>query len=320
MKIHLPNSAFLHNIDGFLRKFDPTNPDILKITANKNWISVHPLCIAMVAALGLKAGTVECESFEAKSKHYFERIGLFKIVGIESGITFESHEESGRFIPVIQIITPEEQSKFIQDIIPMLHLQKKYQRDTIVYVLGELIRNVIEHARTPKGAIVCAQYHKKNNKIRIGIADTGIGIKSSITPFYPQATSDLSAIQLALWPGITGTTENIGGTEQNFGAGLFFTKSIAKANGDFFMIYSGDSMYKLLREKLSKRLELNIDPFLDVSSRVTRLPYWQGTIVGIDITLDQTNEFDSLLLALNQTLNKAIRDRKRPMFRKPKFV
>jgi hypothetical protein len=43
MKIHLPNSVFLGNIDPFFRGFDPFNPDSLQITANEKWISVHLL-------------------------------------------------------------------------------------------------------------------------------------------------------------------------------------------------------------------------------------------------------------------------------------
>lgn len=35
MKIHLPNSAFLGNIDPFLRGFNTANPDKLEISANK---------------------------------------------------------------------------------------------------------------------------------------------------------------------------------------------------------------------------------------------------------------------------------------------
>ena len=53
MKIYLPNSAFLGNIDPFLRTFVSSNPKKLEITANKKWISIHPVVLSMVAALGL---------------------------------------------------------------------------------------------------------------------------------------------------------------------------------------------------------------------------------------------------------------------------
>ena len=53
MKIHIPNSAFLGNIDPFFRNFEPSHPDTLEITANEKWISVHPAVLSMIAALGV---------------------------------------------------------------------------------------------------------------------------------------------------------------------------------------------------------------------------------------------------------------------------
>ncbi|EKD47873.1 MAG: hypothetical protein ACD_65C00239G0001, partial [uncultured bacterium] len=39
--------------------------------------------------------------------------------------------------------------------------------------MSELVRNVLEHSMSKHGAIVSAQYYKKSNTVRIGIADTG---------------------------------------------------------------------------------------------------------------------------------------------------
>ena len=84
MNIHLPNSAFLGNIDPFLRGFDSKKPDELIITSNKRWISLHPVVLSMVAALGIQLSPdkIEFSELEAKSKHYLERMGLFDLLGI----------------------------------------------------------------------------------------------------------------------------------------------------------------------------------------------------------------------------------------------
>lgn len=320
MKIHLPNSAFLGNIDSFLRSFDPSHPDLLEITANQKWISVHPVVLSLVAALGLriKPENIQCEKFEARSKHYFVRMGLFKILNVSSEISVVEHEPAGRFIPITQIRTSDELTRFITEMIPLLHLEAE-QAKTIGYIVSELVRNVIEHANTPNGALLCAQYYKKSNAIRIGIADTGVGIKATINRSYPVNT-DLDAVQLALTPGITGMTRNEGGTEQNAGAGLFFIKSIASINRDFFMIYSGKGLYKLLKKQSAKRPHLNADPFQDRHSKEGDLPYWQGTVVGIDLTLDQTEEFSLLLDAIRKTYSMAVRERKKMRYKKPRFI
>ena len=81
MKIHLPNSAFLGNIDPFFRGFDPADPGRLEITANEKWISVHPVVLSMIAALGVSMKPeIRCEKLEAKSRHYLVRMGLFRIL------------------------------------------------------------------------------------------------------------------------------------------------------------------------------------------------------------------------------------------------
>ena len=320
VKIHLPNSAFLGNIDPFLEGFDPSNPHFLEITANKKWISVHPVVISMVAALGLtvKSGNIRCEKLEATSKHYLERMGLFKILNISTGIHIIEHESAGRFIPVTRIQTSDELTRFITDMIPLLHLEAE-QAKTIGYIVSELARNVLEHAQAENGAVLCAQYYKKSNSIRIGIADSGVGIKTTINRAHP-AKSHLEAIQLALWPGVTGTTRREGGTEQNAGAGLFFIKSIAGVNRDFFVTYSGNAVYKLLKTHHKKRLILNADPFRDRHSKDENMPFWQGTVVGVDMTLDQTGEFSLLLNAIGETYSKAVRERKKSRYKKPRFI
>jgi len=320
MKIHLPNSAFLGNIDPFLRQFDSSSPDCLEITANEKWISVHPVVLSMIGALGLtmESAKIRCENFTAKSKHYLVRMKLFKMLGIASDINIVEHEPAGRFIPLTQIRSSSELTKFITEMIPLLHL-KPEQAETIGYIVSELVRNVIEHADAKNGAILCAQYYKKSNSIRIGIADTGVGIKATINRSY-SAETDLDAIQLALWPGITGTTRREGGTEQNAGAGLFFIKSIASVNRDFFVIYSGNGFYKLLKRTSMKRLRLMADPFQDKHSKDNDLPLWHGTVVGVDITLDQTREFSLILSEIRKTYSSAVRERRKARYKRPRFV
>lgn len=276
----------------------------------------------MVAALGM---TVKPENIrhkiQSKSGHYLERMGLFRMWGIDSGMHIVEHEESGRFIPLTKIRTQQELTKLIENIIPLLHLNSyPQQADTMRYIIDEIARNVIEHADADHGAIVCAQYYPRSKKIRIGIADTGLGVRITIGRHHP-VKSYMDAIQLALWPGITGTTNKPGGTSHNAGAGLFFTKSIARVNQDHFLIYSGDAMYKLLSPKDEERLSMPHDPFDDRHSKEEGLPFWKGTAVGIDITLEQTEQFQTLLRALNQVLENAVRERKKKIIYKlPRFI
>lgn len=320
MKIRIPNSVWLGNINPFLASFDLSQPQSLQLSFHHRWFSLHPVVLSMIAALGanLKPEHIHCASLEAKSRYYLQRMGLFKALHIDMGLDdMVAHEPAGRFIPLTQINTADELSAFVLNMIPLLHLQPEPAR-TMGYIMSELGRNVIEHAATKNGAFLCAQYYQKSNTIRVGIADGGVGIKQAISQSH-QPRSDLEAIRLALTPGITGVTRREGGNEINAGAGLFFIKSIAQSSRDFFVVYSGDALYKLLRRSSSK-LKLNADPFKDRHSVQEGLPYWSGTVVGIDINLNETEEFTLLLDAIHETFTEAIRERKKAKYKKARFV
>lgn len=317
MKVHISNSAFIGNIDPFIRGIDMSDESKLEITTNDKWVSVHPVVLCIIAALGLRNDNTQviCDTLTAKSAPYLERMGLFKVLNVSSGIKIREHEPAGRFIPLTIIKDSDQLSKFITDVIPLLHLEPK-QVDPIRYVVSELVRNVLEHAGSDLGAIVSAQYHKKSNMIRIGIADIGLGIKKTINQSH-SASTHLDAIRLAMIPGITGTTKREGGTDFNAGAGLFFIKSISKVKRNFFMIYSGDTMYKLLKKQSDR---LFADPMRDRHSVNEDFPEWKGTIVGVDISLDENEQFSALLDLIREVYSKSVRERREQKYRKPRFI
>lgn len=323
MEIHLPNSAFIGNIDSFLAHFDSSKRERLTITSNENWISIHPVVLSMIAALSLTVdqSKIDCKPITAKSAHYLDRMGLYKFLGVSPESAVKEHEPAGRFVPLTQIQTSDELTKFLTSIIPLLHLAETPRHaESIRYIISELVRNVLEHSGSSHGAIVSAQYFQKTNTIRIGIADTGSGIKNTINRSYA-AKDDFDAMRLALMPGITGTTTKEGGTEQNAGAGLFFIKSIASINRNFFMVYSGNALYKLLMRRQDNRgFSLYADPLKDRHSKKTDLPYWQGTVVGIDISLDTTNEFTVLLDLIRRTYRSAVQERRKARYKKARFI
>ena len=206
-----------------------------------------------------------------------------------------------------------------REMIPLLHLPEK-DAMVIKYIIGELVRNVLEHANAKCGAIVAAQYYKKTNKVSIAICDTGIGIwKSMNETWHPK--DDLEAVRYSLTPGITGTTSREGGTSENAGAGLFFIKSIAKITRSYFTIYSGKAEYTLLKNRTDqKSITLYADPFRDNSRRTNDLGDFHGTLVAVDIALDNTPEFKAIMSHIGSVYGEAIRERKRIKYRRPNFI
>lgn len=324
MRIYLSSSDYLRNFNRFIDGLDFSEPEKLEIKTHPNWINVHPAVLTLAAALALEVekDNVSFPELTAVSGSYLDRMGLFNFTSQKSPYEINEKDPSGRFVPISIIKTPSEQSKFISNIIPLLHLPPE-KTDSIKYVIGELVRNVLEHAHSETGAIVAAQYYAKSNTIRIGICDTGIGIRKSIEQFWPNhAQNDLDAIKWALNPGVSGTTTHEGGTGDNAGAGLYFIKSIAKIARNYFMIYSGSGIYKLLlRDKRFENPRLTINPDDDRHSERYNAPFFRGTLVAVDLTLDSDlDEFDKLLSRIRDTYGAAIRIRKKQKYRRFKFI
>ncbi len=275
----------------------------------------------MIGSLGksVDPDKISCEPILAPSGHYLTRMGLFKFIGVNPVCkVIVEHEPAGRFIPVTQVKNSGDLDRFLKELVPLLHLPGETTRvRAIQHIFSELIRNVLEHSLSPNGAVVCAQYFKSSNRIAIGVVDGGIGLKKSLRQSYP-VVDDKEAIRMALTPGITGTTNKPGGTAQNAGFGLFLIKSIAFVGSDFFTIISGESMYKLLQRKTTN-IKLNGNPFNDRHSMLA-IPKWNGVAVGVDISLDSTEEFRSLLDNIHRFYAKEVKGQRNERYKKPRFI
>ena len=322
MKIYLSNQCNLRNFQSFVKKLDFSEPNRLQITTHAKWITAHPANLVLTAALAIKVGrnNAEIVGQVPDSGLYLDRMGLYKLTCTSSPFSYSRREPTGRFVPISTIKTAEDQSRFIAEMIPLLHLSEPNTM-VIKYVVGELVRNVLEHACAKDGAIVAAQYYKKTNRISIAICDTGVGIWKSIQQSWRPKTN-LEALKLALTPGITGKTIREGGTSENAGAGLFFIKSIAKITRSYFVIYSGNAEYTMLkcRSDIKGLPKLSADPFHDRNTKTNDAPNFKGTLVAVDISLDETPELKFLLDAIGVVYGQAIRERKRIKYKEPKFI
>lgn len=320
MKIYFGNQDHLRNFKIFLNTLDLSDPETLEISTDKDRISIHPahltLAAALAATVGKERATITTDV--PSSGRILSQMGLYDFLRVESPFTGVAPEQSGRYIPLRVIKTQRDQSAFVADMVPLLHLPEKQAR-VIRYILGELVRNVLEHSHSEIGAIVAAKYQEKSHKVSLAICDTGIGIWRSMSAFWHPRT-DLDAIRLALSPGITGTTRKEGGTFENAGAGLFYVRSIAKTTRNYFVIYSGKAEYMLTKWDQRLRPRLIADPFEEEHASTDSAPDFHGTLVALDISLDNlTAEFDSLLHDIGNVYDEAIRERRRKKFYTPNF-
>lgn len=322
MEIHFPNSAHLQNVGGFVSKIDANDPGDLAFSMYDQYLSVHPFVLSLAAAAGsyVKSvgGTTTGTLYDTSSLRYLVRMGLFNFIDLKPPISVEEHEAAGRFIPLTQIRSSEELEEFIVEMVPLLHAAPE-EAGPIKFVISELVRNVLEHAASPVGALVCAQYYKKTARLSVGVADRGVGIRTSIGRSHP-AKSSLEAIRLALRPGITGTTNRFGGNEYNAGAGLFLVKSVAKASRNFFVAYSGDALFKLLKTPGKATPHIVADPWMEKARRLEGLPTWPGTAIGIDVSVAAHETFQELLVDIRKAYDLDVRIQKRASYRKARFV
>ena len=321
MRIYFSNQGNLRYFGSFVRKLDFEDVGRLEIITDERWVNVHPAYLVLAAALAKKVGKNNAEiiSDVPESGRYLDRMGLYNFIRTPSPFGEYRHKDpSGRFIPITFIKTTSDQSQFISEMVPLLHLGEN-DTSTIKYIIGELVRNVLEHAYAKDGAVVAAQYFKKTNRISLAICDTGIGLWKGLKIWNPRTDED--AIRLALTPGISGTTRREGGTAENAGAGLFFIKSIAKTSRSNFAIYSGDAAYMLKKTRPDqKKPTLKADPFADACVRETGLARFDGTLVAVDISLDATVEFKEMLDMIGNVYEAAIHERREQKYRKPNFI
>ena len=301
MKASLPTFAFLNNLEHFISLMDLSDLDNLDISLEGRWAQVHPVVLCTLASAGLAVrrggGKVTIVDSDIPVMRYFTRMGLHKFLGVEPDTTLTEHEAAGRFIPLTQIQNPKELEGFLTDMVPLLHASPE-DSQPIQYVVSELVRNVLEHSGSPDGAVVAAQYYQSTNRVSIGVVDSGVGVLKSMRRAH-NAGNDLNAIQLALRPGITGTTSRPGGTEFNAGAGLFFCKAIASVSQNSIVIFSGNGFFKLLRA--ADRNVLQVDPARDRATTRDDLPSWRGTVVGIDVSVDKNQAFSALLSLIRKS-------------------
>lgn len=95
------------------------------------------------------------------------------------------------FLPPTIIRSTEEHATFFNNrLSPLLHPLSEKQRDVLLHCLGEMLRNVHEHASSPLGAYVCCSHFPKADRISVAIVDTGVGIPTTIRGRYAKDLTD----------------------------------------------------------------------------------------------------------------------------------
>lgn len=140
----------------------------------------------------------------------------------------------------------------------------------LAFELGE---NVRQHSDSPEGALAL-ETDGSGKRIRMAVADAGIGIRASLirNPKHADIDDDLVAIERAVRAGETGEPGTGGGM------GLYLTRAIVRGNGGRVLLRSGEARWE---ECDDRRRERRLAPLL-------------GTLIGIETRTDRTLHDDQI--------------------------
>ena len=106
-------------------------------------------------------------------------------------------------------------------------------------------------------------------------------------------------------PGITGAqnTGMYGTATDNAGVGLFFTRAIAKATGGYFVLLSGDGVFRSKRLRKTDRPYIFHDAFDDPRHDFWTLDWsWPGTVAAVEIFTQNIPNFPKFFHSIRKQL------------------
>ena len=161
------------------------------------------------------------------------------------------------------------------------------------HVVSEALNNVCQHSDA--GGFCLAQYYPNHNRVRVCIADYGIGLRQSLAAFQPD--SDQDAIDCALAAGVTGRAIRLGQREvRNRGIGLSAIRGLVTQNQGELMIWSGTGI-----RREGGQIEFREGP------------HWQGTLISVTMP---RNEFPRSYRDVMRDLDQELRAREQGQVRR----
>ena len=88
------------------------------------------------------------------------------------------------------------------------------------------------------------------------------------------------------------------------------------------MLYSGSGIYRLLlRDRRFANPRLTLNPEEEHHAEQSDAPYFHGTLIAIDLTLDNDIQaFSELLAKIRDNYSSALRQRKKQQYKRFKFI
>ena len=218
--------------------------------------------------------------------NFLLQCGFFELIGEDGATPTEPRED--RTVKLTRISSSSDIPAFANMVMNILQIEDEELAGAVKYSLVELLRNVVQHSGSLNGGVAMAQYYPKTGLVEICVADTGVGIKSTINHAYPEIDSNLNALKFATLPHVSGTfgPSIYGSMGDNAGLGLFFIKQIASLSSGGFFLGSKDDLIDIWGDENGVQRKLY---------RHARAAGWPGTFAYLQLRRDTIVEFDSIL-------------------------
>lgn len=186
---------------------------------------------------------------------YLQRMDFFGVAGIQLTEHFTRRQTAGRFIELKRVddrtvsegaISTELAECLFPEFADSADPDESTPFDLVQHAASELILNVRQHSRGH--GFISAQRYPQAGLIRVGVADSGIGIRQSFEenapPFWDPKMTHLDSVRTALLPRASSKQHlpQAWGGAVNWGVGLSILQEITKLACGRFTLVSGNGV------------------------------------------------------------------------------
>ncbi|MDO1527906.1 hypothetical protein QMK61_03590 [Fulvimonas sp. R45] len=304
--IKIPGSLGDKDLEGFFRGWnwydDPESPVVFNVERGTH---IAPWAAGLFGAYALWLKEVRGKEVQLEYDkgsyvgRFLTKVGFTKLFGIEDEV---AAVDSQRIFPLTRITESKQIPTIANAIIAMLEIGDEEVEDALKYSLVELLRNVVQHANSRIGGLVCAVYFPKSGLVDVVVIDIGRGVRAALRDSYPEINSDQKAVRFAMQPHVSGTFHEgmYQSMKDNAGLGLFFIREIAsRAYGGFFL-GSGSMLADVWGEQDGTQKKKYIQ-----SSTLG----WRGTFALLQLRKNAIGEFGALLSLCRDIAAQVRKDR-----------
>lgn len=257
--------------------------------------NVHIWALVALAALSPTAKAagrpvnIRFDGTHAPSR-FAHAVGLGAVIGGSPPTGANEHRRTVRLRRIRRFEDIEPVAAHISRL--LLSADAEDTRQTLYYILVELIRNAVQHSRDPGGAVVGAQLmdhggeYEPRPVIQVAVADAGIGVVESLRATYPDINDTYQGLVMAQQPWVSSAFHpGLLGGPTNAGLGLFFVSEMAKRAAGRFVFATRQGA-----------LLLQGDPAYSEHHTITAEPHgFAGTLVVFELPLGEIEDYQALI-------------------------